>query len=189
MSNQNRKKPPSGNEIAKYWHSKLNQKNEDGTYFFPKDFDLYEPICFGCNGWSTDNKDPENWDTSGLEKAHIIPFSLGGENEPHNFLLLCRHCHFAFDNEVCITEIKEFNEVCDWLIKRPERKRQILDTIIQQHIKRNNLNEKRFKIALKKFYSKNNYIDRTKSLEEWFARICKGAECLYEFIGEQNDYN
>jgi len=60
---------------------------------------LATPQCFACKYWG-DPKDPETddleqlWNSSRLERAHIIADSLGGRaDQAKNFLLLCRRCH------------------------------------------------------------------------------------------------
>lgn len=69
--------------------------------------DIGEPSCFACGwydpGWITYSSKPGPglsrnlffiWDgTTGLEKAHLVPHSLGGKAEPANLVLLCHDCH------------------------------------------------------------------------------------------------
>lgn len=72
--------------------------------------DWGEPACFACGyyqpRWTalspwhepTDGPTPdsvlnERWEKSRLQKAHLIPHSLGGSNEPNNYAMLCRRCH------------------------------------------------------------------------------------------------
>jgi hypothetical protein len=62
------------------------------------------PHCFACQRTmiDLDNKQKygnlkntsENWDIkSNLEKCHIIPLALGGDDHPSNLVLLCKECH------------------------------------------------------------------------------------------------
>lgn len=44
-----------------------------------------------------------------LERCHIIPHSLGGEDEPSNFVLLCKRCHAEAPN------LASENVMWDWL--------------------------------------------------------------------------
>jgi len=59
--------------------------------------DLGEPSCFACGfykpSWDKHAKISKRWEESKLERAHIIADSLGGEDAPHNLLLLCPTCH------------------------------------------------------------------------------------------------
>lgn len=41
---------------------------------------------YRAKGW-------RRWDTSTLERAHVVAHSAGGSNEPSNFVLLCHECH------------------------------------------------------------------------------------------------
>jgi 5-methylcytosine-specific restriction endonuclease McrA len=44
-----------------------------------------EGACRVCRSWR------------GIEAAHIIPRSLGGEQKPDSIVPLCRQCHQAYD--------------------------------------------------------------------------------------------
>ena len=91
-------------QIIEYWFS-----NDGFKRMFKEHKDLacrleYDiPHCFACNRTmiDLDNKKykdlkntSKNWDiTSNLEKCHIIPFALGGNDDPSNLVLLCKECH------------------------------------------------------------------------------------------------
>ena len=83
-------------DIYKYWSNRViikdgttmpfNEMKEKGIdnyddYVFPL-IDSDEPECFVC-GTSMDR----------LERAHIVPASLGGRDEPSNYVPLCPRCH------------------------------------------------------------------------------------------------
>ncbi|WP_373428645.1 HNH endonuclease [Streptomyces sp. B1I3] len=59
-------------------------------------YDLGEPCCFGC-GWYSERWDKGsariNWQRATLERAHIVPSSLGGSDGVDNLILLCGPCH------------------------------------------------------------------------------------------------
>ena len=104
-------------EIAAYWMNKYihpdgtvtKDKGHDGILVC---LDIYEPECFIC-GKSPMNSpqfslkryekliksdDPLNvWNIysvkATLEKAHIIPYALGGKDTPSNLVCLCHRCH------------------------------------------------------------------------------------------------
>ncbi|MDI1352804.1 MAG: HNH endonuclease signature motif containing protein [bacterium] len=46
---------------------------------------------------------------SSLEKCHIVPHSLGGKDEPSNYVLLCKLCHEENPN------VDDPNIMWDWL--------------------------------------------------------------------------
>ncbi len=83
-------------DIYKYWSNRViikdgttmlfNEMKENGIYncddyVFPL-IDSGEPECFVC-GTSMDR----------FERAHIVPMSLGGKDEPSNYVPLCPRCH------------------------------------------------------------------------------------------------
>jgi hypothetical protein len=83
---------PSRWAIAEHWAS-----SPDRGRFARRLLDLGEPSCFAC-GWYRERWDKPNtpsarWNRSGLERAHIVPDSLGGSSTPDNLLLLCKPCH------------------------------------------------------------------------------------------------
>ena len=83
---------PSKLDILKHWYAK---------YYY---LDSESPSCFVCNV-------EEN-----LERAHLIPKSLGGTNDVDNLVLLCRKCHANAPN---IAISKEF--MLDWIGKESEK--------------------------------------------------------------------
>ena len=184
MSNQNRKASPNANKIANYWADNLLKKHEDGTYYVPN-LDIGEPACQGCNGWSEDSPDPSNWERTALEKAHIVGWAMGGSNDPSNFLLLCRHCHFDFDNEVCITDMKDFIEVSKWLQEREAAKSNKFKKLYNGYVSKNNLNESRFSKAFVQAKLKA-CLGREKSFEEYLHKIFTVASTVYPFITEEH---
>lgn len=184
MSNQNRKASPNANKIANYWADNLLKKHEDGTYYVPN-LDIGEPACQGCNGWSEDSPDPSNWERHALEKAHIVGWAMGGSNDPSNFLLLCRHCHFDFDNEVCITDMKDFIEVSKWLQEREAAKSNKFKKLYNDYVSKNNLNESRFSKAFVQAKLKS-YLGREKSFQEYLHKIFTVASTVYPFITEEH---
>ena len=143
-----REKPPMAIDIVEYWDKQPLIKLKDGCWN-PMN-DVGEPSCQACGCWSpdwdtgefTDNYEEnialinKRWERSGLEKAHIVPHSLGGANSPSNFLMLCRSCHFDFDSELVTTSRKKMLKIYTWLKERPERKmeriKQIADRVCRE---------------------------------------------------------
>ena len=62
-------------QIVEYWNSKVNELD------ITVDWCEAEKCCWRCG-----------IETS-LQRAHIIPDSLGGKDEPANLILLCGRCH------------------------------------------------------------------------------------------------
>lgn len=90
-------------EIVKYWYEKQQREVGDNRKIYITD--IGEPTCMACDKrWGTkyDNQD-ENatneecyklWDKVGrLQRCHIIPMALGGNDEPENYWLMCKQCH------------------------------------------------------------------------------------------------
>lgn len=82
---------PSCEEIVRYWC----ERPLPGSDYIPL-IDLGEPECFAC-GWCRTEQVmsakalANQW--KGLERAHVIPRSLGGSNLVENIILLCSTCH------------------------------------------------------------------------------------------------
>ena len=73
---------PSKWEIAEHWAA-----SPERSTFAPRMYDLGEPCCFAC-GWYSERWDKGsariNWQRATLERAHIVPSSLGGSDEAGN---------------------------------------------------------------------------------------------------------
>tara|TARA_R110000824_G_scaffold387419_1_gene582711 strand:+ start:43 stop:711 length:669 start_codon:yes stop_codon:yes gene_type:complete len=103
------KNSPSVTKIVEYWSNtpalvetdKTGEKHEE---WFTPAIDIGEPSCFGCGIWSSGWDRGKDWKECwkiaasdsyrSLQRAHIVPRSLGGNNEPSNFVMLCKQCHF-----------------------------------------------------------------------------------------------
>lgn len=79
------------NEIVSYWMA--NVQEEDLSI----DFSEAHERCWRCG-----SKKP-------LEKCHIVPYSLGGEDTPSNFVILCKRCHIDNPN------VSDPEIMWDWL--------------------------------------------------------------------------
>jgi hypothetical protein len=77
---------PTVRQLLAYWVG----RTLPGTDRAPA-LDAGEPSCFACGWFNEDTLDPLVG--SGLERAHAVPRSIGGSNEPSNLALLCKHCH------------------------------------------------------------------------------------------------
>lgn len=76
---------PTVAQILRYWSG----RHLPGTDCAPV-LDIGEPSCFACSWYSTSESKPM---AHGLERAHAMPKSIGGSNEPSNLALLCKRCH------------------------------------------------------------------------------------------------
>lgn len=93
-------------DIIEYWCDKA--VTADGKivpdieeYFdcsIPIIYDYDESRCFACNK-----------ETSKLDRAHIVPFALGGQDIPKNYMLLCKECHK--ESPDCIDEEAMFQYI------------------------------------------------------------------------------
>ena len=81
-----------------YDSSKVNTNNS-----IPIIVDWGEPCCFACGGWTGVSVEKSDDDLSKLwnspvvkhclERAHIVPDALGGDDTPKNLFCLCKRCH------------------------------------------------------------------------------------------------
>ena len=81
--------------IVEHWEEAC-YKHE--TEKLPIYLDLGEPTCFACGeSWQGEfdgRRGFTGWAKAPLERAHIIPRSLGGaDDDPSNFVMLCDRCH------------------------------------------------------------------------------------------------
>jgi 5-methylcytosine-specific restriction endonuclease McrA len=81
--------------IAEYWLGSsegLDRLRENAALI-----DLGEPHCFACGFDATEPEEPPEiwsvWDKAALDRCHLVPRSLGGDDLPSNLVLLCRSCH------------------------------------------------------------------------------------------------
>lgn len=102
-------------EIFNYWKDKIIEENGNVTTNISSAgidvvTDWGEPCCWGCGKpiigsyeeslSSTENIDfSKLWNDkkvkSKLNRCHIVPGALGGEDAPHNLFLLCGGCHIT----------------------------------------------------------------------------------------------
>lgn len=79
-----RKDMPKAREIREFWAAKLLAlgkiaDTEQALHPIAPDVDIYQ--CFNCG------------DAKVLDRAHIMPLALGGDNTAANLHMLCRVCH------------------------------------------------------------------------------------------------
>ncbi len=101
--------------------------------------DWGEPSCFCCGAWAgtvvgdgSEYSLKELWNSkqvsSKLQKAHIVPSALGGDEAPKNMFCLCSECHKESPDTIYRQEFFK------WIYNRrknPKRRRLILDAIKQ----------------------------------------------------------
>ena len=122
MEKENVRKGTQHYKIFNYWKDKAitcdgNIVDVNDEKYFDTSIEVVrdwgEPECFACRKFVkqiTEDPKYEDWlqdesdeglkaiwghkDTKHvLERAHIIPFSLGGSENPDNLFLLCKDCH------------------------------------------------------------------------------------------------
>lgn len=97
--------PPKRSAIVDAWKDWLGERW----------IDWGEPVCFACRKpapFKESDDYRKRWDSTSLERAHLIPHALDGPNTPDNFFLLCRTCH----REAPTTIYKE--DMIRWVEKR-----------------------------------------------------------------------
>lgn len=86
----------SKEEICEYWFSRIDESDLS--------VDASEALerCWRCGSKRS------------LERCHIIPRSLGGEDVPSNYVLLCKRCHLenpnVYDPEIMWDWLKAYKE-------------------------------------------------------------------------------
>lgn len=124
---------PTKWQLAQHWHASVDQ----ATYA-PLLEDLAAPSCFAC-GWHSEHwakaTPKSSWERARLERAHIVPRSLGGSDDASNIILLCNPCHrdspdwhdpqemarwIAGRPDRASKEVEEFADWCDALKQVPE---------------------------------------------------------------------
>ena len=88
-------------QIADYW-IKNNHIDETELNF---DWSEAHTHCWNCG----DNKYRKSTKKAPLQRCHIIPHSLGGEDTPSNYVLLCKECHAEGPNT------SNTNDMWDWI--------------------------------------------------------------------------
>lgn len=86
-------------DIVEYWEEKLRSSESNVTY------EMALTHCWRCRVKKR------------LDRCHIVARSLGGEDMPSNYVLLCKHCHFESPN------IVDPEYIWDWLVshKMPDK--------------------------------------------------------------------
>ena len=79
-----RKSMPTRKAIQRYWIE--HEPSITST-------DLEELACFGCGDFYNGHYDNKKANDIPLDRAHIIPHSLGGSSSVDNIVLLCKECH------------------------------------------------------------------------------------------------
>ncbi|MGW3007291.1 HNH endonuclease [Streptomyces sp. NPDC001219] len=110
---------PSKWDIAQFWEQSENRDD------FAPYLSLGEPCCFAC-GWFSERWEkatPQaSWRRATLDRAHIVPRSLGGSEAADNLLLLCRPCHEDSPDWA------DPRQMARWIATRSERPSKELET-------------------------------------------------------------
>ncbi|MFB7162263.1 HNH endonuclease [Streptomyces sp. NPDC056242] len=112
---------PSKWKIAQHWDASPRRSD------FAPHLLLDEPCCFAC-GWFSERwsqATPQaSWQRANLDRAHIIPRSLGGPDDASNLLLLCRPCHQESPDWI------DPEQMARWIATRGERSSRELETFM-----------------------------------------------------------
>ncbi|MEB7923148.1 HNH endonuclease [Atlantibacter hermannii] len=112
-----RQSAPSKKMIWQYWIDNGIQRGLDDTrYYNACDFN----VCVCCGR-----------ESSTLERAHIIPHSLGGSNDVSNYILLCNKCHTESP------DIANESALIEWMNEQPTELESML-RLIQYEIDKYN---------------------------------------------------
>lgn len=104
---------PTKWQLAQHWAA-----SADRATFAPMLEDLTHPCCFAC-GWFSEHwakaTSKASWERATLERAHIVPSSLGGPDDATNVILLCAPCHRDSP------DWHDPSAMARWIAERPER--------------------------------------------------------------------
>lgn len=100
-------------QLAQHWET-----SSDRPVFAPMLEDLDAPCCFAC-GWHSERwtkaTPRASWERATLERAHIVPSSLGGSDDASNVILLCSPCHHDSP------DWPDPSAMARWIAERPDR--------------------------------------------------------------------
>lgn len=80
--------------------------------------DWGEPQCWACSYYahSWEIGSLKAWDkANGLDRCHVIPYALGGTDDPLNIVLMCAACHRDSPDH------KDPQFLFDWMRRQPKR--------------------------------------------------------------------
>lgn len=104
---------PTKWQLAQHWNSSPDRKT-----FAPLLEDLRHACCFTC-GWYSERWAKATakscWERATLERAHIVPASLGGSDDAANVILLCAPCHRDSP------DWHDPSAMAEWIAMRPDR--------------------------------------------------------------------
>ncbi|MGW6872930.1 HNH endonuclease [Streptomyces xanthophaeus] len=104
---------PTKWQIAQHWNDR-----PDREVFAPLLETLDHACCFAC-GWYSERwakaSARATWERATLERAHIVPSSLGGDDDATNIILLCSPCHRDSP------DWHEPSAMAAWIGQRPDR--------------------------------------------------------------------
>lgn len=116
-----RQNAPGKKKIWQYWIDNGIQRGLDDTrYYNACDFN----VCVCCGR-----------ESSTLERAHVIPHSLGGSNDVSNYILLCSKCHRESP------DIADESALIEWMNEQPTELENTLRIIRHEMDKYNKENQ------------------------------------------------
>ncbi|MFJ4435098.1 HNH endonuclease [Streptomyces sp. NPDC088923] len=108
--------------IARYWAGSP-ERERFAPWLVPD-----SPCCFAC-GWFGEKWEKAatakgRWGAARLDRAHIVPDSLGGPATADNLLLLCKRCHEDSP------DWPDREEMARWIARREERPSREMETFM-----------------------------------------------------------
>lgn len=88
-------------EIANYWIKNTRIPETELNF----DWAEAHTHCWNCG----DDKYSRSTKKTTLHRCHIVPHSLGGEDKPSNYVLMCKECHEEAPN------VKDNSVMWDWI--------------------------------------------------------------------------
>ena len=106
--------------IARYW-AEWEIENKKVQPWSVCGFDWGEPSCMACNWFREEWDNPKTvaarWNSSTLNKCHVVPLYLGGLDDPSNMVLMCDVCHAGQPDSVDPQVTYDYmNQINDWFI-------------------------------------------------------------------------
>ncbi len=121
-------------QIVDYWVRHVDESD------LSVDFSEAEELCWRCGC------------KRNLERCHIIPDSLGGEDTPSNYVILCKRCHLdnpnVADPEIMWDWLKAYKASfydTFWNIQGMQEYKRIYGKTIYEECTERNMNEDDFK--------------------------------------------
>lgn len=136
-------------QIVNYWVQHVDESN------LSVDFSEAEERCWRCGC------------KRNLERCHIVPVSLGGEDMPSNFVLLCKRCHMdnpnVADPEIMWDWLRAYKVPfydTFWVVQGAKEYEKLYQTTWEEELKKRKINAgnlEELRAIIKEQFSKSSY--------------------------------